>query len=52
MLVNDELGRATSFDAGGTMYRFAGKKAEITAQIGNAVPIRLARALCRTALED
>ena len=42
-----ELARATSFDDG---FAFAGTKTEQKAQIGNAVPVELARALCRAQL--
>lgn len=44
MLQATELAAAMSFPAG---YKFAGKrKADVIRQIGNAVPTRLARALC------
>lgn len=44
MLENPELAGAMSFDARGK-YDFVGTKAEVTKQIGNAVPVRLAAAL-------
>ena len=40
-----ELARATSFDDEGEEYQFAGNATEITKQIGNAVPGRMAKAL-------
>lgn len=43
MLQPHELAAAQSFPKG---YLFAGKKGEIVKQIGNAVPVRTARALC------
>lgn len=49
MLQPPELAAATSFPAD---YAFAGNKTEVTRQIGNAVPIRMARALVRSALWD
>lgn len=49
MLQPPELAAATSFPKD---YRFAGNKTEVTRQIGNAVPIKMARALVRTALWD
>lgn len=49
MLQPPELARATSFPEG---YAFAGNKTEITRQIGNAVPINMARNLVRAALWD
>ena len=44
MLHNHELARAMGFDDT-TAYTFSGNKAEITRQIGNAVPVKLAAAL-------
>ncbi len=32
-------------------YRFAGNRGEVVKQIGNAVPIQVATALCRTAIQ-
>lgn len=47
-----ELARAMSFSDGDSDYEFAGTKTEITKQIGNAVPVRTARALVAAALWD
>lgn len=47
MLQPHELAAAMSFPAG---YRFAGTKTAVVKQIGNAVPVRTARALCDAAL--
>jgi DNA (cytosine-5)-methyltransferase 1 len=47
-----ELARAMSFSDDDQEYEFAGNKTEITRQIGNAVPVRTARALVRAALWD
>jgi len=47
-----ELARAMSFSDGDAAYEFAGNKTEITRQIGNAVPVRTARALVSAALWD
>lgn len=47
-----ELARAMSFSDADQDYEFAGNKTEITKQIGNAVPVRTARALVRAALWD
>jgi DNA (cytosine-5)-methyltransferase 1 len=44
MLQPHELAAAQGFPAG---YKFAGNKGQVIKQIGNAVPRRLARALCR-----
>ncbi|MBN7137026.1 hypothetical protein A7A76_20010 [Lysobacter enzymogenes] len=52
MLIWRELARAMSFDDEGEIYDFAGNSTEITKQIGNAVPCRLAKALVRALLED
>lgn len=47
-----ELARAMSFSDAESDYEFAGTKTEITKQIGNAVPVRTARALVGAALWD
>jgi DNA (cytosine-5)-methyltransferase 1 len=47
-----ELARAMSFSDAESEYEFAGTKTEITKQIGNAVPVRTARALVGAALWD
>lgn len=43
MLQPHELAAAMSFPAG---YRFVGNKTEVVKQVGNAVPVRTAEALC------
>jgi DNA (cytosine-5)-methyltransferase 1 len=48
MLQPHELARAMSFDDG---YQIAGNQEQRVRQIGNAVPVNLARALCRALLE-
>jgi len=45
MLSNLELARAMSFSDEEYTYEFAGNISEVTKQIGNAVPVRLAKAL-------
>ena len=50
MLENEELARAMGFDDSEQRYQFSGNKTEITKQIGNAVPVRLASALVSTIL--
>lgn len=50
MLVNRELARAMSFDDEETEYEFVGTAGEVTKQIGNAVPVRLAGALVKAVL--
>ena len=45
MLQNPELARAMGFEDDESSYEFVGNKSEITKQIGNAVPVRLAAAL-------
>ena len=47
-----ELARAMSFSDADQDYEFAGTKTEITKQIGNAVPVKTARALVGAALWD
>lgn len=49
MLQPHELAAAMSFPR---EYKFAGRKADQVKQIGNAVPVRTATALCKTLLED
>lgn len=52
MLNYRELARGMSLDDEGSVYDFAGTSTEITKQIGNAVPCRLAKALVRALMED
>jgi DNA (cytosine-5)-methyltransferase 1 len=52
MLNYRELARGMSLDDEGQVYDFAGTSTEITKQIGNAVPCRLAKALAKTLMED
>ena len=52
MLQNSELAMAMGFDNEETQYEFVGKVAEITKQIGNAVPVRVAAALVKSILQD
>lgn len=47
MLQPEELARAMGFQG----YDFAGNKTEVIKQIGNAVPVGMATALCRTILQ-
>ena len=51
MLQNPELARAMGFDDDETDYDFVGNVTEVTKQIGNAVPVHLAAALVKAALE-
>ena len=51
MLQNDELARAMGFEDEETSYEFVGNIGEITKQIGNAVPVHLAAALVKAALD-
>ncbi len=51
MLNNRELARAMGFDDGERTYEFAGNRGQVTRQIGNAVPVNLARALVREILK-
>ena len=50
MLQNRELARAMGFDDEESTYEFHGTVAEITKQIGNAVPVHLAAALVKAVL--
>ena len=52
MLRNAELARAMGFSDKDTEYEFAGTVAEVTKQIGNAVPVNLACALVKAILAD
>lgn len=47
MLQPHELAAATSFPS---TYRFAGNRSDIVRQIGNAVPVNTAKALCEALL--
>lgn len=49
MLQPHELAAAMSFPEG---YRFSGNKTQVVKQIGNAVPVRTARALCGALLRE
>lgn len=49
MLQPHELAAAMSFPAD---YKFAGNKSDVVRQIGNAVPVRTAKALCKAALAE
>ena len=50
MLQNPELARAMGFEDDETSYEFVGNVAEVTKQIGNAVPVHLAAALVKAVL--
>jgi len=50
MLTNRELARAMSFDDDNE-YEFVGNVGQVTRQIGNAVPVRVAEALVRAILD-
>ena len=50
MLQNSELARAMGFEDDDTKYEFIGNISEVTKQIGNAVPVRVAKALVKAAL--
>lgn len=50
MLENLELARAMGFTDGESTYEFCGNKSEVTKQIGNAVPVNLAKALVKAVL--
>jgi DNA (cytosine-5)-methyltransferase 1 len=52
MLNNRELARAMGFDDAENEYEFVGNVAEVTKQIGNAVPVHMAAALVKAILED
>ena len=52
MLQNSELARAMGFEDEETEYEFVGTIAEVTKQIGNAVPVHLAAALVKAALDQ
>lgn len=52
MLNNRELARAMGFDEAETEYEFMGTVAEVTKQIGNAVPVNMAAALVKSILEN
>ena len=51
MLQNPELARAMGFEDEETSYEFVGNIGEVTKQIGNAVPVHLAAALVKAALD-
>lgn len=51
MLENLELARAMGFTDTESTYEFCGNKSEVTKQIGNAVPVNLAKALVKAVLE-
>lgn len=50
MLSNHELARAMGFDSNEAEYEFLGNVAEVTKQIGNAVPVNTACALVKAIL--
>ena len=50
MLSNRELAYAMGFNEIGNDYEFAGNQAEVTKQIGNAVPVLLTEALVAAVL--
>ncbi len=52
MLQNPELARAMGFSDEESEYEFVGNITEITKQIGNAVPVRLAAALVKAILKQ
>lgn len=52
MLTNTELARATSLTTPTRTYRFFGNSAQVTRQIGNAVPALTAKAMSGAALWD
>ena len=51
MLQNPELARAMGFSDEEYTYEFVGNVAQVTRQIGNAVPVRLAAALVKAVLD-
>lgn len=51
MLSNLELARAMGFSDDETTYEFVGNNSEVTKQIGNAVPVNMAKALVKAILE-
>ena len=51
MLTNRELARAMGFEDHESKYEFVGTVAEVTKQIGNAVPVNLAAALVKATIE-
>ena len=50
MLKNVELARAMGFEDAETTYEFQGNVGDVTRQIGNAVPVKVASALVRAIL--
>ncbi|MFH1031103.1 MAG: DNA cytosine methyltransferase [Chloroflexota bacterium] len=52
MLSNLELARAMGFTNNETTYEFVGNIGEVTRQIGNAVPVNLAKALVLSILKE
>ncbi len=51
MLSNLELARSMGFTDSEKTYEFVGNKGQVTRQIGNAVPVHLAKALVKAILE-
>ena len=52
MLQNPELARAMGFEDEESSYEFVGNVTQVTKQIGNAVPVKTAAALVKSALQD
>ncbi len=52
MLTNLELARAMGFSDQESTYEFAGNISEVTKQIGNAVPVNMAKALVMAILKN
>ena len=52
MLQNNELAKAMGFDDDEFKYEFSGNITQITKQIGNAVPVNLAAALVKSAIQE